>query len=296
VWHGAEVEPLRLPESLAWMRRDPAGAAWLATLPALVDACAARWGLVVGQPFAGSYAGMALPATNLDGEGVVLKLQRPDEESAHEAAALQAWDGQGAVRLLDHDVEHHALLLERCRPGHSLRELAPDDALDVLAGLLPRLWVPAGAPFRSLADEAARWQEQLPLQWDRAGRPFERALVDAALDALDALAPTQGEQVLLHQDLHADNVLAARREPWLVIDPKPLVGERAFGLAPIVRSYELGHSEAAVRHRLDRLCDALLVDRDRARGWALGQTLAWAFEHDAALPRHVETARWLLAR
>ena len=79
-------------------------------------------------------------------------------------------------------------------------------------------------------------------RWERSGRPFERRLVDAALDAFAALPPTQGEQVLLHQDLHADNVLAAEREPWLAIDPKPLVGEREFGIAPIVRSIELGHS------------------------------------------------------
>lgn len=51
-------------------------------------------------------------------------------------------------------------------------------------------------------------------------------------------------QVLLHQDLHADNVLRAGREPWLVIDPKPLTGEREFGVAPIVRSFELGHGRS----------------------------------------------------
>ena len=127
-----------------------------------------------------------------------------------------------------------------------------------------------------------------------AGRAAVRAqLLDAALRALEELAPTQGEQVLVNQDLHADNVLAAGREPWLAIDPKPLAGEREFGLAPIVRAYELGHSERAVVHRLDRLSAELGLDRERARRWALAQTLAWSFEDDHALPRHVETARWL---
>ena len=111
--------------------------------------------------------------------------------------------------------------------------------------------------------------------------------------ALEELAPTQGEQVLIHQDLHADNVLAAQREPWLVIDPKPLVGEREFSLAPIIRSFELGHSRLAVVERLDRLTSELGLDRERARGWALGQTIAWSAGGETQ-SRHVETARWLL--
>ncbi len=100
--------------------------------------------------------------------------------------------------------------------------------------------------------------------------------------------------MLLHQDLHADNVLAARREPWLVIDPKPLSGEREFGIAAIVRSYELGHSRREVVYRLDRLTAELDLDRERARRWTLGQTIAWAFDGDRASPLHVQTAGWLL--
>jgi len=226
----------------------------------------------------------------------VLKLQFPHPESNHEAAALAHWDGDGAVRLLAEDPGCHALLLERCVPGTHLSTLGAEAALDVLIGLLPRLWKPAAAPFTPLASEAAGWAERLPETWQRAGRPFERALVDAAVETLLALARSQAEQgeaVLLHQDLHGDNVLSAEREPWLALDPKPLAGERAFGVAPIVRSYEFGHSRDQVMHRLDRLCAELDLDRERARGWCFGQTLAWAFEGSAALSRHVETARWL---
>lgn len=202
---------------------------------------------------------------------VVLKIQFPDRESEHEAAALEHWNGDGAVRVVAHDPERHALLIERCLPGTHLRELELDLALDVMIELLPRLWNPARAPFRPLEEEAAWW-------------------IEAALAALEELGPTQGEQVLVHQDLHANNVLAAEREPWLAIDPKPLVGEREFGIAALVRAYELGHSRRVVLHRLDRLTAELGLDRERARGWALGQTLAWGYES----PRHVETARWLL--
>ena len=221
---------------------------------------------------------------------VVLKVQLPGRESEHEAEALRVWDGDGAVRLLDHDRERNALLLERARPGTPLSELELDPALDAFVALVPRLWKPAGAPFRPLAEEAAWWIDDVPERWERAGRPFERELLDAAIDALRELSATQGELVLVHQDLHAGNILRAEREPWLAIDPKPLSGEREFGLSAIVRGTELGHSRRAVLRRLDRLSSELGLDRERVRGWALGQTIAWGIGHDD----RVESARWLV--
>ena len=88
-------------------------------------------------------------------------------------------------------------------------------------------------------------------------------------------------------------MLSAEREPWLAIDPKPLVGERELSLAPIIRGYEFGHSRRDVIYRLDTLTTALRLDRERARLWALGQTLAWGFEVNLVYDKHVETARWL---
>ncbi len=224
-----------------------------------------------------------------DGSEAVLKIQQPHRESEHEAAALERWDGDGAIRLLDHDAEEHVLLLELCVPGTPLSAAGQDAALDVFVELLPRLWKPAGRPFRPLASEAAWWAEYLPGQdWSSAPE-----LLVAALEALRELPGTQGEQVLVNQDLHGDNVLAAEREPWLVIDPKPLAGEREFCVAPIVRSFELGHSKRDVLHRFDRLTSELGLDRERARGWTIAQTVAWTWNsHYHA--RHVETARWLL--
>jgi streptomycin 6-kinase len=265
---------------------------WLRTVPDLATACCKEWGLRLGAPYEAGAAGYAVRADLPDGTPAVLKLIHPHRESEHEADALRVWDGEGAVRLLAEDAQRNALLLERCEPGTKLYEAGADTALDVLIGLLPRLWKPAGEPFHTLVDEAAWWRSYLPEQWER-DPTFERRLLDAALDALDTLPQTQGEQVLLSQDLHAENVLAAQREPWLAIDPKPLLGEREFALAPIVRAFELGHSRRAVRQRLDRLSSELGLDRERARGWTIAQTLAWAYDSDWHEP-HVETVRWLV--
>lgn len=288
-----------LPEGLDWVRGSPAGRAWLATLPTWLTECAQRWSLRLDPPFRYAYASLALPAQLPDGTAAVLKLQYPDEESRHEADALAHWDGDAAIRLLAHDPGRRALLLERCQPGTPLHDLPPDRALDAVIGLLPRLWRPAGAPFTPLAQEAAGWIDRMPRAWERAGRPYQRRLLDAALDLLGGLASSQGEQVLVNQDLHAGNVLAADalpgdRGPWLAIDPKPLTGEREFSVVPMVRGPELGHSPAAVRHRLDRLSAELGLDRERVRGWTIGHTLAWSVADDDVFPQKIEVVRWLL--
>jgi streptomycin 6-kinase len=266
---------------------------WLERVPELVAECTAEWGLTLGEPYQSGAAGYTVRTELADGTPVVLKIIYPHREAEHEADALELWDGQGTVRLVARDDERRAMLLERCEPGTYLAAAGPDTALDVLIDLLPRLWQPAGEPFPTLADEAAWWVECLPDQWEQSGRAVERRLVDAAVDVLQALAHSQGEEVLLHQDLHGENILSAQREPWLVIDPKPLVGEREFAVAPIVRSFELGHSKADVLQRLDRLTSGLGLDRERARGWALGQTMAWAFDSSYSAT-HIETVQWLL--
>jgi streptomycin 6-kinase len=197
------------------------------------------------------------------------------------------------VRLIDDDPGNFALLLERCEPGLHLSTSTAKEALEVLIDLLPRLWIDAGPPFVSLLDEATGWAEQLPGDWEKAGRPFDIHLLDGAIEAVDTLKASQGRQVLIHQDLHADNVLRAEREPWLVIDPKPLVGEREFSLSPIVRSSELGHSRKHVVERLDKLTQALGLNRERARLWAFAHTLSWSLGGDRPFFRNIETAQWL---
>ena len=258
-------------------------ASWRASVDELVAASCERWDLRAGEPYVPGFCGHALRVECPDGTPAVLKVFWPGRESEQEADALERWDGDGAVRLYARDDELHALLLERCEPGTFLSVAA--DPLGVLIELLPRLWR-AGDGFRPLAEEAAWWlEDDLPAVADAFLR-------DAAVDALHELAPTQGEQVLVHQDLHSENVLAAEREPWLVIDPKPLAGEREFSAAPIVRACELGHSKRDVLYRLDRVSAELGLDRERAKGWTIAQTIAWSATPSPET--HLQTVRWLL--
>ncbi|MDX6470172.1 MAG: streptomycin 6-kinase [Gaiellaceae bacterium] len=261
-------------------------AEWLARVPEHVADLAASWGLTPGEAYPPGAAGYALRVELEDATPAVLKVSNPHREASQEADALERWDGDGAVRLLARDDARNAMLLERCEPGTFLSASAAGDTLGVLIGLLPRLWK-SGEGFATLEDEAAIWSDEI------AREARDPTLRDAALGYLRELPSTQGEQVLLHQDLHGENVLAAEREPWLVIDPKPLAGEREFSLAPIVRSFELGHSKRAALYRLDRLTSELGLDRERALGWTVAQTVAWSGGSDY-WDVHVDTVRWLL--
>jgi streptomycin 6-kinase len=238
-----------------------------------------EWKLELGTPFEPAHISLVLPARRANGSPAVLKVNFPEPESEHEAEALAGWNGIGAIRLLARDDERRALLVERCLPGTQLWALDENEANEIAADVLSRLWQgPAAGPFRPLAEEAARSAAQLPGAWEAAGRPFERELLDEAVDFLRRETSPPADAVLLHQDLHGGNILRSERG-WLAIDPKPLVGERAFDVASLLRDRreELARdpeAAARVRGRLDFFSDRLGLDPERVRGWGIAHALA----------------------
>jgi len=243
------------------MAETPGGPEWLVELPRLVAKCAEQWSLDLDEPIDTGHSFVA-PAGD-----AFLKINLPDQESEHEAEALERWQGVGAARLLARDDERRALLIERLRPGTQLWELPDEEATEIAAGVLEQLWLPADRPFRRLAAEAARWAEELPT------RPLDRRLVERAVSFLREAGPTQHESVLLHQDLHGGNVLRSDRG-WLAIDAKPLVGEREFDVASLIRDRR-PTTKTQMERRLDFLVERLGLDRERTRGWAIAHALAW---------------------
>lgn len=276
---------------LEWWRDVPGGVAWLESLPSVVDACAERWSLTIGPAFEGQNVSHIRAAELPDGTRAVLKINFPELESEYEPDALRLWDGRGAVRLLGYEESMRALLLERCEPGTPLWAVEDDEeATRIAAEALRRMWRPApdGHRFRSLREEAALWAGKLPADWEALGGPFERRLIDEAVAACLELGPDQVDEVVLHQDFHGGNLLRAEREPWLVIDPKPLVGERELEASGLLRN----------THDVSRWLDVLLelgFDRERARGWGVAHNLAWAWdERRGWLEQHLEEARRIL--
>jgi streptomycin 6-kinase len=279
---------VKIPDRLGELATFPGGAEWLARLPQLVAECADQWSLTLEEPYAYANVSIVYPAGD-----AVLKVGFPHWESEHEAAALLHWNGNGAVQLYAHDEERNALLLERCRPGTSLLEVPEHEGYPAAARVLPRLWeqpAPDDAVFTPIARTAGRWERELPERWLGADRPFERQLLDAAVTALRELPPTQAALVVCHQDFHRQNVLAAERQPWLAIDPKPVVAEPAFDTAALIRD---GPGDPV--RRLDYLAAELGLERDRMRGWAIAHTVAWGFDEHAPRvhERMIDVARRL---
>ena len=232
-----------------------------------------------------------LPVKTKDDSTRILKIQWPHPECEHEAAALKEWDGRGAIRLIEHDEPRHALLLERCTPGDYLAGGA-DDPMTICAGLIKQLLIETNHPFKTLPDQAREWIAFLDAQ--RSSEEGEVLdLIDRAITLGEGLMAASGPHKLLHQDLHGQNILSAERQPWLAIDPKPLVGEVEFSIAPVVRSFEFGFTRDEVVQRLDDLSDALELDRERAKGWTILQTMAWSFDSSFKTTHH-QTVKWLL--
>ena len=280
-------DALSVPETLAAQWRHER--VWLEALPCLAAECAEVWGLALEEPY-GSALSLVVPAGD-----AVLKLNAPSHvETDHEADALARWDGNGAVRLIARDDGRRALLLERCVPGTTLARSDADETpviVDVLARL-PHDPGPAH-PFRRLADEAERWADEVPERYDRGGRPFERALLDAAVDVFRSVDPAADR--LVNQDLHAWNVLRATRETWLAIDPKPLVGEPELdGVGPL-RNAGFTRDRQAVAGTLDALAE-LGLDRERLRGLGYAHALAWAVDADGRWSTDsIESARTIFS-
>jgi streptomycin 6-kinase len=293
---------VRIPAALGWWRQRDGGGDWLRALPAIVEACAEQWSLRIGEPFDDGQVSLVVRVVREDGTPAVLKVNFPEEESEGEPDALRYWEGRGAVTLLAQDPNRRALLVEHCEPGTPLWSVDDDEeATGLAAAVLERLWRPAPREhdFRLLADVAARWAEELAADWRGLGRPFERSLLDDAVAACLELGETQREPVVLHQDFHGGNVLRAAREPWLAIDPKPLVGEREFDAASLLRDrrWLLGGPDDArrIRRRLDLLTSELELDRERMRRWGIAHALAWGVSGREVEADMVECARLLAA-
>ncbi|MEV0294657.1 aminoglycoside phosphotransferase family protein [Nocardia sp. NPDC050710] len=253
-------------DRLAMIAGDPARV-WLEQLPESAAEYAERWQLTLdGRVPMYGYAGVVLPCTRADGTEAVLKLGFVGPETRDEPRALAAWGGDGAVRLYESDPGRGAMVLERLDAGRSLEDEPIDDAVRIISVLLRRLAIEGPSDIsRSLRTEAQRWALELPEQWRRLGQPFPRVLLDAAVDVCEQLGPSAGT-LLVNEDLHYENVLGATREPWLVIDPQPLIGDIEFTTLSLLWNRM---NDSDLDARFAAVVEIAGLDADRARAWTL---------------------------
>ena len=255
--------------------RDPApyisGDAWLTRLPALVQESLARWDVTPdGNPMHGMTA-LVLPVRRGDGTAAVLKVTWPHPEARHEHLALQHWGGRGAVRLLAADPASWTMLLERLDDGRDLSTAPIDEACAVIGRLLKQLDQEAPPQLARLSDQAADLSARLgptspalPRRFIEQAQALLRELVsDPAVDSR-----------MVNTDLHYANILAAGRQPWLAIDPKPLAADPAFAVSPALwnrwdEAIASGDLRAHLRRRLSIICASAGLDEERARAWSI---------------------------
>lgn len=264
------------------------GRAWLSRLPAILAYCAARWDITIGEPFLPLTYNYVAPAVRRDGAPVIIKASPPEGEFAIQSAALRLFDGHGITRLLECDNENDVMLLERLLPGTTLRGMADDEwATSIAASVMKQLWcpVPADHPFPTVNDWG-RGFKRLQQFFNGGNGPFPRRLLEEAETLFAELSASMAEPVLLHGDLHHDNILAAQREPWLAIDPKGLVGEPAYETGSWLRNWlpdliQQPQPGRILARRVDQFAAELGFDRARIRGWGLSQAVLsewWTIE------------------
>jgi streptomycin 6-kinase len=261
---------IEVPSSLEVNRRlGPQWIEWLDLLPGRVSDLLEEWDLRRDGALMHGFCSVVLPVRTTSGRPAVLKVGLPDPEHEHEALALQHWHGDGAVELLRADPKRFALLLERLHT-EDLSNLWDIEASEIVAGLYERLHRPALPQLRTLTSYVERWTDDLT-RLPRSAVP--RRLVEQAISlGRDFVSDGASTGRIIHGDLHYFNVLAADREPWLVIDPKPMNGDPHYEIAPMLwnRWEELeGQVRAGVRRRFHGLVDAAGFDEHRARDWVV---------------------------
>jgi len=263
------VIPAALAENVTKVWND-AGRQWLAELPDRLTGIARTWDLEIGTPYELSYHWVCR-ATRADGTPAVLKVGVPGAEHLRaETATLRAWDGHGAVRLLEYDAAAGALLLERAEPGTPASSLVPQHDERATAAAIEvagRLHMPVDTdpPVPDVAGQAADFAAHL--REHPTGGPLPRGLVVRAVGLFAELTASATERVYLHGDLHHDNVLAADREPWLVIDPHGVLGDPAYDVGSWLHNPDppRGNPEVLrlLPRRIEQLADGLALPIER---------------------------------
>jgi len=234
-----------------------------------------RWGAEpAGHPFM-TVTSVLTPATR-DGEPVMLKIATVTEERRGNAV-MSWWAGRGAARVLEYD--ETAVLLERATGRRSL----PDDAISGGAGddTATRALCAVGTRLHAIDDAPPpgltpldEWFGELFQHAEDVGGFHARAAATAR-----SLLAENAETVVLHGDLHHGNVLdfGVERHPetdgWLAIDPKHLIGDRAFDFTNILCNPNSAVTARPGRlsRQIDVICAATGLERERLLRW----TVAW---------------------
>lgn len=266
------------------------GQAWLNELPRLVTAISSKFDLRDLKEATNLTYNYVLSGFQGDNP-IILKLGLDHEALTREAFALRCFEGCGAVNVLAED--HDILLLERAMPGTSLKSYFPTkekESIEIACGVMQKLHqtsIPTTHNFLHIKD----WLTALDKNW-----AIPDAYLQKARKLRDRLLQTSKSDVLLHGDLHHDNILqngndesrpsSQSEDGWLVIDPKGVIGEQAYEVAAFIRNpmpdlLNIQDPEEIIQRRIVMFSDLLNVPRSSVADWCFVQAVlswVWAIE------------------
>lgn len=268
----AENLPEKLTQNISGLF-GAKGEKWLADLPEIIREISAEWSLTIDKTFPNLSFNYVASCVDKMGEKYVLKIGVPETDSPvlSEKRALEAFGGKGAVKLLKFDARLCAMLLERAMPGKTLSEVCGEDygeAVEIAIEVMRKL--PRNPPDKSEFVNLETWINAL----NRAVKiNFEPEKVCKAQKFFAELVEPFERKILLHGDIHFDNILTARREPYLLIDPKGIVGEIAYEIAVFLNDLagwtaHLSNQKKILASAVESFSQAFAVSTADLRKWA----------------------------
>ena len=243
------------------------GTEWQETLPAIVAELCVTWDLRVDGSVLHGGVSIAVPVSRND-QPCMLKISVRDDVNRFEAQSLEYWSGRGMVRMLEQDAKTGALLLERLGP-ETLSSLPWQQGVRIAGDLIRVCSIEGLSSLPTVTETASGIARDIEHRWVEFGKPMPRQLIDTALRTIEERA-TDRQCEMVNKDIHFENILKGTRLPWIVIDPKPMVGTPEFGVAQLFwRVIDMLETPAELRLVFDLLVDHGNLDRRLLRSWTL---------------------------
>lgn len=281
-----------------------AGRQWLDSIPELIKQYENKWSLQVLPPFDLNYS-YAAPVILSDGSEAVIKIAFPgDKEFQSEIQALTLFNGKGVVKILRAEPKDAIVLIEKIQPGSALSGISDDDeATRTLARLIKRIRQPLPSDHNFIT--ITEWSSALSKirqQFSTNEGPIPSHLISIAEELFKKLIASSGAPVLLHGDLHHDNVLSSDGGEWVAIDPKGVAAEPSYEVAAMIRNpYDklksITNLEPLLRRRLLILSEELETNVQLLQEWCIAQTVlsaVWNGEISKGTEHAVRVAETLI--
>lgn len=271
---------------------DVDGELWLRDLPQITEEYLSRWQLKIVGSFDDLSFNFVVPVESSDGTPAVLKLGLHSHGRLREIAALNHYDGCGAIKVLRFDSKTGVCLLERASPGHTLKNMYLEngeaEANQIACSIISQLQ--SGPPPKDLSPfkNVSEWGKGFQKFLESKTKLSEQLSTDIkrADEVFHQLLNSTKKITVLHADLHHSNILSSNRNSYLAIDPKGMCGDLAYELGAWIRNpmpeiLKSSDIEHLLGNRINTMSDSLRFDRERVWGWAYSQAwlaVIWAIE------------------